>query len=160
MEKDLNTIKAEQWLKKIKQLDEKDYDPLITYFFINKSLEMSSGKIAVQSARAGQVMLLNEIDKEDTLLLKSLNELFVDDFMHGNKSIALKANGSQMNRLLSGDLKEKLDVISEENNFPIRLYPVYDIGATEVATNSLTVIAMTPVSKSIINKFIRKFQTY
>lgn len=160
MEKNLNTIKAEEWLANVKQLDDTEHDPLITYFFINKSLDMSSGKIAVQSARAGQVMLLNEIDKEDTLLLSSLNELFQDEFMHGNKSIALKANGSQMNRLLSGDLKDKLDIISEESNLPIRLYPVYDIGATEVATNSLTVIAMTPIYKSIINKFARKFQTY
>lgn len=53
----------------------KKYDPLITYFFVNKSLKMSSGKIGAQTARAGQVMLLEEIEKDDTLLLSSLSEL-------------------------------------------------------------------------------------
>ena len=65
-----------------------------------------------------------------------------------------------MNRLLFDDLKEKLNELAINNEVPIRLYPVFDIGATEVETNSLTVIAMTPVKKSIIQKFIKKFQLY
>lgn len=154
------TDEAKKWLKDIRNSDDTAYDPLITYYLINKNLKMSGGKIGVQTARAGQVMLLNEIDKKDTLLLSSLNELFVDSFMHGNKSICLRANESQMNRLLTGDLKEKLDNLSKESGYPIRLYPVYDIGATEVETNSLTVIAMTPIYKSIINDFSRKFHIY
>lgn len=157
---DKTTNEAKKWIEDIRKINDTTYDPLITYYFINKNLKMSGGKIGVQTARAGQVMLLNELDKKDTLLLSSLNELFVDSFMHGNKSICLRANESQMNRLLTGDLKEKLNMLSKESGYPIRLYPVYDIGATEVETNSLTVIAMTPIYKSIINDFSRKFHIY
>lgn len=157
---DTITKDAINWLEKIKNNGDGNYDPLITYYFINKNLKMSSGKIGVQTARAGQVMFLNELNEKDSLLFKSLNELFVDSFMHGNKSICLRANESQMNRLLTGDLKEKLNILSKESGYPIRLYPVYDIGATEVETNSLTVIAMTPIYKSIINDFSRKFHIY
>lgn len=159
LEKLSNTELAKQWMGSNKN-NKSDYDPLITYFFINKSKQMSAGKVAVQTARAGQVMLLNEINHQDTLLLDSLSELTKDEFFHGNKTITLKANESQMNRLLFDDLKEKLNELAINNEVPIRLYPVFDIGATEVETNSLTVIAMTPVKKSIIQKFIKKFQLY
>jgi Uncharacterized conserved protein len=138
----------------------KNYNPLITYFFVNKSLKMSSGKIGVQTARAGQVMLLEEIEKDDTLLLSSLSELFKEETMRGNKTICLKASQSQMKRILSGDLNDELSELSKEKNVPIRLYPVTDIGATEVPENSLTVIAMTPVKQSIIKEFTKKFQLY
>lgn len=72
----------------------------------------------------------------------------------------MKANASQMNRVLSGDIHDKLMEVAREEETPIRLYPVYDIGATEVATNSLTVIAMTPVPASKVREIIRKFQLY
>lgn len=154
------TAQAQAWLKKVKYEDTGDYDPLITYYFVNKSLNMSSGKIGVQTARAGQVMLLGELEHSDSLLFSSLNELFVDKFMHGNKSICLRANDSQMRRLLDGDLRSKLTELTEQAGVPLRLYPVYDIGATEVATNSLTVIGLTPIRKSIISPFTRKFNLY
>lgn len=155
-----NSKHAKIWMDKIKDKKNDKYDPLITYLFINKNLNMTAGKIAAQSARVGQIMLLNELKYEDSLLLTSINELFEDDFMKGNKTIALKANQNQLERLLYGDLKQTLDTISQENNIPIRLYPTFDIGATEVEINSLTMISMTPVKRSIINKFTRKFQLY
>ena len=43
---------------------------------------------------------------------------------------------------------------------PVRTYAVHDIGATEVETNSLTVVAITPVPESIIKPFAKKFQLY
>lgn len=155
-----NTEHAKKWIENIKKSDKSDYDPLITYLFINKNLKMSSGKIATQAARAGQVMLLNEFKKSDTLIFESINELFEDDFMKGNKTIALKANQNQLERILFGDLHELLNEIAIINNVPIRTYPIFDIGATEVETNSLTVIAMTPVKRSIIQRFTKKFQLY
>lgn len=154
-----NTESAKTWLENINTV-KTTYDPLITYFFVNKSLDMSGGKIGVQCARAGQVMLLNEINQPDTLLLDSLSELTELDFMRGNKSICLKANESQMKRILFGDLKEKLEQLAISSNTPIRTYPVFDIGATEVESNSLTVIAMTPIKQSIIRPFTKKFQVY
>lgn len=155
-----NSKHAKIWMDKIKNKKSDDYDPLITYLFINKNLNMTSGKIAAQAARVGQIMLLNELKYEDSLLLTSINELFEDDFMKGNKTIALKANQHQLERLLYGDLKHTLDTISQENNIPIRLYPTFDIGATEVEINSLTMVSMTPIKRSIISKFTRKFQLY
>ena len=168
---DSNTLKAKSWLEGVKE--DKLYNPLVTYYFINKTLNMSQGKVAVQTARAAQVMLYREIErsKELTEIIRSenkgclvlddmssaelsLNELFHDDFMHGNKSITLKANQSQMDRMLSGDLSKELLKIGA------RTYPVYDIGATEVETNSLTVIALTPTLKSKIEYFTKKFQLY
>lgn len=154
--KELIDKEAREWVA----ADKPDVDPLITYLFVNKNLDMSHGKIGVQTARAAQVMLLNEMQHEDTLLLKSLDELFQDSFMHGNKTICVRANESQMNRLMSGDLSQKLEIIAKDNGIPIRTYPVYDIGATEVEPNSLTVVAMTPVYKSLIQPVVKKFQLY
>lgn len=153
------TEKAKEWLADIRENGE-NYDPLVTYYFVDKGLEMSPGKLGVQVARAGQVMLLGELKEDDSLLFDSLNELFADEFMHGNKSICLKANSSQMNRLLEGDLSVKVKGMSEESGVPIRLYPVYDIGANEVEPNSLTVIGMTPVPLSVIKPLSKKFQLY
>lgn len=157
---DTITKDAINWLEKVKNNGDENYDPLITYYFINKNLKMSSGKIGVQTARAGQVMFLKELNEKDSLLFKSLNELFEDSFMHGNKSICLRANENQLKRILSGDLHDKLKELSLNSGFPIRVYPVYDIGTTEVATNSLTVVAMTPIYKSVISDFTRKFHVY
>lgn len=135
-------------------------EKLITYLFVNKSLNMSKGKVVVQTARASQVMLLNEINESDTYLLKSLNELFENDTMVGNLTICLEANSSQMHRILNGDINEKLNKLSKENSFPIRLYPVWDMGQNEVPENSLTVIAMSPVYSGIITPITKKFQLY
>ena len=149
------TEKAKQWLEKVQNSTD-PYDPLITYYFINKPLGMSPGKIGTQTARAGQVMMLGELQHDDSLLFQSLSELFEDDFMHGNKTICLKANETQLNRLLTGDLHTTLVNL----DVPVRTYAVHDIGATEVETNSLTVVAITPVPESIIKPFAKKFQLY
>lgn len=151
-----STDAAKQWYSQLTSDD--NYNPLITYFFVNKGLNMSVGKTAVQTARAAQVMLLNELSYSDSLLLTSLGELSSQSFMRGNKTITLKANENQMKRILFGDLNEKLIEISLSSNTHIRLYPVFDIGATEVEVNSLTVIAMTPVKKDLIHSFTKKFQ--
>ena len=154
---DAITQKAINWMESDKG---PNYDPLVTYLFINKTLDMTPGKVAVQTARAGQVMLLNEMHEADTLLLDSLSELTQDEFMHGNKTITLKANANQMQRLLTGDTNMAIQALSTETHTPIRLYPVYDVGQTEVPTNSLTVIAMTPVPLSIIKPITKKYQLY
>lgn len=155
-----NTESAKLWMSKMSEEKDSSYDPLITYLFINKNLKMSAGKIAAQSARVGQVMLLGELKHKDSVLLESLNELFENDFMSGNKTIALKANKSQLERILFGDLSEKLKKISDENSVPLRTYPVFDIGATEVDVNSLTMVALTPARQSVIRDFAKKFNLY
>lgn len=149
-----NTHAAEKWKNNLAG----DYNPLVTYYFVNKTLDMSAGKIGVQTARAGQVMLLHESKHSDTLLHQSLSELFEDTFMHGNKSICLKANSNQMTRILTGDIHDSIIELSKELGYPIRLYPVFDIGATEVPTNSLTVIGMTPAYINDIKHIVKKFQ--
>lgn len=58
---DSNTLKAKSWLEGVKE--DKLYNPLVTYYFINKTLNMSQGKVAVQTARAAQVMLYREIER-------------------------------------------------------------------------------------------------
>lgn len=156
---DEKTKNAIEWKERVMNSKE-PYDPLITYYFVDKGLDMSAGKLGVQTARAGQVMMLGEMKQEDTLLFESLSELFEDDFMHGNKSICLKVNKNQMERILTGDINEKIRALSDDTGMPIRLYPVYDIGATEVAVNSRTVIAMTPVKASVIRPIVKKFQVY
>lgn len=81
------TSKAEQWKAEVEASTE-PYDPLVTYYFVNKTLDMSGGKIGVQTARAGQVMMMGEMYEEDTLLFLSLSELFEKDFMRGTKVFA------------------------------------------------------------------------
>lgn len=133
-------------------------DTLITYYIVNQTLNMSKGKIGVQTARAGQVMFLNELKYDDSLLLDSLEELYEHSAMKGNKSICLKANQNQMDKILNGDIEQQLAKIAKDSDCPIRIYPVYDSGMTEVQENSLTVIGITPVPQSIIKPITRKFQ--
>lgn len=152
------TKKAKQVMANAGVYETLDDDKLITYYFVNKTLNMSAGKIGVQTARAGQVMLLGELHKDDTLLLYSLNELYAHSTMRGNKSICLKANQNQMNRILNGDIAKQFESLSQESNCPIRTYPVYDRRITEVPKNSLTVIGLTPVPQSIIKPIVKKFQ--
>ena len=153
-----NTEHAKQWLREIRESN-LEYDPLVTYYFVNKNLDMSKGKLAAQAARAGQVMLLGESTKRETsLLFKSLDELFEFDFMKGNKTIFLKANENQLRRILYGDLFYNLKEVETKMGFNLNPYPVFDIGANEVETNSLTVVGLTPFYKSKINHIVKKFQ--
>lgn len=157
LEKLSNTLDAQEEFERLKHLDE-PYDPLVTYLFVNKSLDMGVGKVAVQTARASQVMLLAELEIENTNLLNSLSELTENSFMKGNRTICLKANNNQMQRLLFGDLKDEILGLAKESNEHVALYPVFDFGKTEVETNSLTVIAMSPVKQSTMTRITRKFQ--
>ena len=154
------TEQAKEWLRNMQSgvTGDIDYAPLVTYFFVNKGLDMSPGKIGVQTARSGQVMLMGELEYSDTLLTTSLGELWELPFMRGNKSITLRAKESQMWSLIDGKLSEQIKELSVLHNVPIRVYPVFDIGVTEVESNSLTVIAMTPVKHSIIRPVTKKFQ--
>lgn len=70
-----NTETAITWLNQMRKQPTKDYDPLVTYLFINKDLQMSAGKLAVQCARAGQLMLYNELKQANCLAEQSLLEL-------------------------------------------------------------------------------------
>ena len=152
------TAKAKQVLFNAGVYATLDDDKLITYYFVNKSLNMSTGKIAIQTARVGQLMLLGELQNDDTLLLDSLNELYDHSKMHGNKTICLAANQNQMNSILNGDIAEQIEQLSKESNCPIRTYPIYDRSVTETPKSNLTVIGLTPVPQSIITPIVKKFQ--
>ena len=155
-----NTETAITWLNQMRKQSTKDYDPLVTYLFINKDLQMSAGKLAVQCARAGQYMLYNELKQANSPAEQSLLELTQDTFMRGNKTIGLRSNESKLHRLLFGDLHMQLDKINQDNQMNITLYPVFDIGVTEVKPNSLTVVAMSPAPKSILTPIAKRFQLY
>ena len=119
-----NTETAITWLNQMRKQPTKDYDPLVTYLFINKDLQMSAGKLAVQCARVGQYMLYNELKQANSLAEQSLLELTQYIFMHGNKTIGLRSNESKLHRLLFGDLHTQLDKINQDHQRRTNVYKI------------------------------------
>lgn len=95
---------------------------LVMYIVINKDLKMSAGKTAAQACHACTEYIVNTL-KEGS---KEKEELFNKWYNDCQKKIVLGAHDKDMQKLL-------------KNN---GVYPVYDLGLTEIAPNSLTAICL------------------
>lgn len=144
---------------------------LVTYIIINKNLEMSPGKAAVQAARANIVLFQNEYNLNTSYMKQSFNELFSKKEeginMFGNKTVILKASQKDLKSFLNEDGKynKKMKIFNEEilNNSDkkVNYFPVYDMGRNEVETNSLTAIILSPFyEKELKENITKRFQVY
>lgn len=126
------------------------YEPIM-YLFINKNLEMSSGKLAVQSARVSEILTFYERDSTDSLFKKSFNELEKIRDYYGNKIVSVKLSQKDFNKIASTEFNTE---------YKVRFYKTYDSGLTEVPEQSLTVMMCTPILKMDIPKSFKRLQLY
>lgn len=111
---------------------------LVMYIVINKDLGMSIGKTAAQACHACTEYLMHTLQngtEEEVAILNQWHK-------NAQKKIILRANEKTMHKLESN-----------ENHFPI-----YDLGLTEIAPNSLTAICLGIYDKSSIPSNIKRLQ--
>lgn len=102
-------------------------DPIVMYIFVNKSLNMGTGKIAAQVGHGVHAVV------ESASLLRSPHRQWYNAWNDSAQPIVvLKATEEQMNTLsMQCECKE-----------------VYDAGRTEVCACAFTVLALYPMPKS------------
>jgi peptidyl-tRNA hydrolase len=129
-------------------------DPLVMYFVVRKSLNMSLGKVVSQCAHAAQMLTLEYANLRSQMYVNhgrcdesarnkiNLFELWMEtDF----RKVVLQANEEDWD-----SLKNEL-----KNNIVLIKYAGY----TEVPSGSETVIGLFPMYKSSRTKTLKKLQT-
>ncbi|WP_156509905.1 aminoacyl-tRNA hydrolase [Rossellomorea aquimaris] len=108
---------------------------LVQYFVVNKELKMSTGKTAAQVAHAATLSTIELMQR--TSPFQDRQEDFVEWVQTGMKKIILKGKQSELEKL-------------EKRGY----FSIHDSGLTEIASGSLTVIALPPMEKSHAKEFI------
>lgn len=111
---------------------------LVMYIVINKDLEMSTGKTAAQASHACTEYIVNTFKENSEEKKKLFDEWYYDC----QKKIVLGAHYKDMQKLL------------KEHN----VFPVYDLGLTEIEPNSLTAICLGIHDKSNVPNFIKRLR--
>ena len=104
---------------------------IVQYFVVNKELNMSPGKIAVQVAHVATIITIKHI--EDYMFWKWFNS--------DQKKIILKGKQKDLERLIKQGF-----------------YYVRDLGLTEIEEGSLTVVGLYPMWKSEAQKYVKRLQ--
>nr|WP_262370951.1 aminoacyl-tRNA hydrolase [Rossellomorea vietnamensis] len=102
---------------------------MVQYYVVNKELDMSAGKIAAQTAHAATISTIDMLS--DSSKFPEFRDVFIQWYQTGMTKIVLRGRQKDLERLA-------------EKGF----YTVHDSGRTEIASGSLTVIAMPPMPKS------------
>lgn len=127
-------------------------DPIIMYFIVRKSLNMSAGKVAAQCAHAAQMLLLQYFDFLQSIRNDSINESDIIKFAIFKRWL----DTSFRKVVLSADDKEFSKI---ETGFSESIVTVIDNGLTEVEPQTKTVIGVFPLLKSECPKIIKRLQT-
>lgn len=122
-------------------------DPIVMYFIVKESLNMSIGKTAAQCAHASQMLLLKYFNLQNKDLTKSEIEqidIFNDWLNSSFRKVVLRADDKEFEKIKL-ELKNKTVI-------------VVDAGLTELEPGSETVIGLMPIYKSQVPKCIKKLQ--
>ena len=125
-------------------------DPLVQYYIVRKSLDMSAGKIGAQCAHAAQIFMLHYMG-----MIKE----FATVGPHGGwrhnefKKIQKWLDGSFRKVVLKAR-DSKFEKVKEELN----CFVVKDAGLTQVETGSETVLVLFPVKKSEAPALIQRLR--
>ncbi|WP_186578887.1 aminoacyl-tRNA hydrolase [Aquibacillus kalidii] len=106
---------------------------VVQYYVVNQDLTMSAGKVAAQVAHAAT----------QAVLVYHQNQLFREWLETGQTKIILKASENTLNMLI----KEGFVYIK-------------DAGRTEIASGSLTVVALPPLNKDEAKKYTQHLSLY
>lgn len=109
---------------------------LVMYYIVNSDLKMQKGKICSQIGHATVDMLLN-INKE--------NKYFNTWLLNGQPKIVLKQTEKNILQLVDKFYKK------DNKFFCIK---IHDAGKTQIAPNSLTVLAFCPYPKKLIKDIL------
>jgi len=107
-------------------------DEIVQYFVVNKDLSMTPGKIASQVAHVATKI---------TMDMEKIPEFYSWYNRYNQKKIILKGKQKDLEKLI----KQKF-------------YYIKDLGLTEVPKESLTVVGLKPMRKSVAQKYIKGLQ--
>jgi PTH2 family peptidyl-tRNA hydrolase len=108
-------------------------DEIVQYFVVNKDVEMSKGKMAVQVAHVATIIALKYINTGD---FKEWYE------------------GNQKKIVLQGNKKDLLKLIVKGFDF------IRDNGLTEIEKDTLTCVGLQPMRRSMAQKYIKRLQLF
>jgi PTH2 family peptidyl-tRNA hydrolase len=111
------------------------------YIFVNTLLNMGKGKIAGQVGHGVSHMV--------RYLENNKNNAYKNWLSNGEAKIVLKASEDQLNNMI----KKYNDVNSE-----IWCFEIHDLGKTQIAPNSLTVIAFNPIYDYEVPKDFKNYK--
>ncbi|WP_409254156.1 aminoacyl-tRNA hydrolase [Bacillus sp. SCS-153A] len=103
---------------------------IVQYFVINKELNMSAGKIGAQTAHAATISTIDILSENSTFA--EFRDHFVQWYQTGMAKIELKGR------------QKDLEKLAQQGYYSIR-----DSGRTEIASGSLTVVALPPMPKPL-----------
>lgn len=101
---------------------------IVQYFVVNKELNMSAGKIGAQTAHAATISTIDLLS--DSSVFPELRDDFILWYQTGMTKIVLRGR------------QKDLEKLAEKG-----YYYVHDSGRTEIASGSLTVVALPPMPK-------------
>ena len=107
-------------------------DEIVQYYVVNKELNMSPGKIAVQVAHVATHI---------TLACYESSDFYEWYFNHNQKKIILKGK------------QKDLEILIKQGSYYVR-----DLGLTEIPEGSLTVVGLPPMQKKDAQEYVRRLQ--
>jgi len=133
----------------------------VFYILVNNDIKMSPGKLAAQCGHPVTEMLFSSLEKKEII-----------DYMDEEKTVASRVryerdfsdiviewkNEGQIKIVLSASQK-LLESLEERSD----VYPIRDLGLTELKPNTLTCIGIGPVDKNNLPnefEFLKKLELY
>lgn len=109
-------------------------DEIVQYYVVNKELNMSTGKIAVQVAHVAIMIALDGGNGK----IPKFHDWYTN---YDQKKIILKGKQKDLEKLIKQGF-----------------YYVRDLGLTEIEEGSLTVVGLYPMWKSEAQKYVKRLQ--
>lgn len=124
-------------------VSEPSLDPIIQYYIVDHTLEMSAGKLAAQAAHAATLSVSDlerrRITRSDSVEVRDYEAWLNADM----RKVVLRGNNRDLLRL------------EEAGGYAVR-----DNGRTELVSGSLTVVALRPMPKSAAAPLVKRLQVY
>jgi PTH2 family peptidyl-tRNA hydrolase len=116
-------------------------DPSVQYFVVNADLNMSPGKIAAQVAHGATLTMLAMLDTPDAPAGPPVGAHLAPWLASGMRKVVLRGR------------ERDLLALEAQGGTAVR-----DHGHTEVPPNSLTVVALAPMPKSVARPLVKRLQ--
>jgi PTH2 family peptidyl-tRNA hydrolase len=122
-----------------------DPEELVMYLIARPDLNMSHGKFGAQCGHATHLCIRSAESLDDPKALSDLREWEARDYPK---------------IVLAGGEKQILKVLGSLTGTKIPHAKVVDLGRTEVAPNTLTMVALGPIRRAEALQYVKRLQAY